>query len=153
MQIASFKLYQNLLADHYTADSSKIEPPTLDDFAIRIKKYEEDTKNLLALMIHGCYWSEPSNKALRIGCIERIASSKSIWISSRYTELYNLRYYPALILLYGGCISSLANNNYRIFSSLLMESVIRDLSEEGPAVLQLHCYNVLVPFQFNFSWK
>jgi len=137
------QLHHDVSAEYYTVDSSKMKPPTLDVFADRIKNYEEATKILLALMIQGCYWSEPANKALWVGCIERIASTRSDWSGSRYTSLFNLRLYPALILLYGGCIASLANNNYKIFSSLLTEPVIRDLSQECSAVLGLTCYDVL----------
>jgi hypothetical protein len=135
------QLHHDLSTEYYTADSSKLKLLTLNVFADRIKNYEEATKMLLALMIQGCYWSEPANKALWAGCIERIASTRSDW--SGYTTLINLRLYPALILLYGGCIASLANNNYKIFSSLLTEPVIRDLSYECSPVLGLTCYEVL----------
>jgi hypothetical protein len=135
------KLYQNLSAEYYTVNP--VKPPTLDDFADRIKNYEEATKTLLALMIHGCYWSKAASKALWVGCVERTAATKSDWSGRRNTYLYNLRLYPALILLYGGCIASLANSNYKNFSSLLTGPVIRDISEEYSAVIGLTCYEVL----------
>jgi hypothetical protein len=137
------QLYQNLSAEYYTVDSSKTKPPTLDDFADRIKKYEEDTKTLLALMIHGCYWGKTEDRSLWVDTIERIAATRSDWSVSRYPSLFNLRLYPALILLYGGCIASLANSNYNMFSSLLNESIIRNSSEEDPAILRLTTYDVL----------
>lgn len=137
------QLHNNLSAEYYTVDSKKMKPPTIDDFADRIKNYEEATKTLLALMIHGCFWSETTNNALWSGCIERIAATKSDWSGDRYPSLFSLRLYPALILLYGGCIASLANSNYKIFSSLLTDPLIRDSSEEYSTVVGLNCYEVL----------
>ena len=137
------QLYHGLSHESYSIDSSKVRQPTLDDFADRIKSYEEVTKTLLALMIQGCYWSESANKGLWSGCIERIAARPPWNGSSRYTSLFSLQLYPALILFYGGCIASLANNNYKIFSSLLNECIIRDSSLEEPAIIGLTPYQVL----------
>jgi len=136
-------LYHKLSDEYYTVDPDKNKSIKIDDFAYRIKSYEETTATLLALMIHGCYWSDVSNKSIWISCLERIAACRSDWAGNRNVYLYNLRLYPALILFYGGCIASLANNNYKIFSSLLNECTIRDSSEELPAVLGLTPYHVL----------
>jgi hypothetical protein len=136
------QLYYNLYNGNYPVDTSKVKSPTLDDFADRIKSYEEATKTLLALMIQGCYWSEPASKALWTDCIERIVT-RSDRSGSIYASLYGLQLYPALILFYGGCIASLANNNYKIFSSLLNECMIRDSSVEEPAIIGLTPYHVL----------
>lgn len=136
------QLYHNLYHENYPVDTSKVSSLNLDDFADRMKNYEEATKTLLALMIEGCYWSDPAKKALWTSCIERIAA-RSSWNGSIYTSLFSLQLYPALILFYGGCIASLANNNYNIFSSLLNECMIRDSSDEFPAIIGLTPYQVL----------
>lgn len=137
------QLYNDLCSEYYTVDPSKLKSITIENFADRIKHYEEDTKSLLALMIHGCYWSDERDRSLWISCIERIAATRSDWNGTRNTYLFSLRLYPALILLYGGGIASLANNNYNIFSSLLNASIIKNSSEENLAVFGLTPYDVL----------
>ena len=116
------------------------QPPTNEEFANRMRKYEDVTQIVLALMINGCYWGKDAYKSIWVSIIERV-STMSDW--SGYTNLASLRLYPALILLYGGCIASLTNGNYGTFGSLLTEPVIRDLHEEVPAVMNLNCYKVL----------
>lgn len=92
-------LYRDLSSEYYSVDPSKLKSITIDIFAERIKHYEMATKTLLALMIHGCYWSNDKYKNLWISCVERIAATRSDWNGNNNMYLFNLRLYPALILL------------------------------------------------------
>jgi len=114
-----------------------------DEFRRQVKLYESLTKPVLAMMITGCRWGKESHEHLWVNCLERIANPPEEG-DRRILALYNLRFYPALLLLYGAGIASIAAGKYSTFSSLLTVPKIRPMyGEESPLVLALHPWSVM----------
>ena len=127
------KLYGELTDEHFPVQGVPFGP---EELFKRVQRYEALTEISLALMVNGCYWGEEEHEGLFARCLERIAnpaggrSGTTVWL--------NLRLYPALLLLYGGGIASLAAKQYKIFSALLTQAKIRDGLREEPLVLGLY---------------
>ncbi|HOO52829.1 MAG TPA: SIR2 family protein [Methanothrix sp.] len=112
-----------------------------DEIKRRIQLYESLTEPVLSMVIVGSYWGNKSHDKLWTYCIERMANLPG----ERHGigELSNLRLYPALLLLYGGGIASIAAEKYDLLYSLLMDVAVRDIYEEGPAAQKLNVFNVM----------
>lgn len=114
-----------------------------DELLKRVQRYEALTEIPLTLMINGCYWGEKEHNWLWIKCLERIANPAGrrdgliVWL--------NLRLYPALLLLYGGGIASIATGKYDTFSVLLSQTAVRDGTTERPLVTSLPTKSVMEP--------
>lgn len=114
-----------------------------DEFRRQVKLYESLTEPVLAMMITGCYWGKKSHERLWVNCLERMANPPEEW-SPRYTAIYNLRSYSALLLLYGGGIASIAAGSYSTFSSLLTIPTVKlDYRDEVPLVKGLYTWSVM----------
>jgi hypothetical protein len=107
----------------------------------RTQRYEALTEILLSLMINGCYWGEKEHEGLLVKCLERIANP--VGRRDGLIAWLNLRLYPALLLLYGGGIASVAAARYGTLSVLLTKSVFRDGSKEYPVVSRLYTWAVM----------
>jgi SIR2-like protein len=127
------KLYQKLSSENFPV---KTYPnPSADEFLKRIQLYDSYTETLLAIMINGCYWGRESHEHLWIKCLQRIASPSG---EREKYEIWNkLRLYPALLLLYGGGISSIVAGKYSTFSGLLYKPKLRLVNQEYPALFRL----------------
>jgi hypothetical protein len=96
------------------------------------------------MMITGCYWSRESQENLWINCLERIANNLSRECGVFIKILHNLRLYPALLLLYGGGIASIAAKKYDMFSSLLhIPRIISLYDGETIPAERLNIYSVI----------
>lgn len=107
----------------------------------RVQKYEALSEILLALTMNGCYWGDERHQNLWLKCLERIANHAGE--RNGLTVWLNLRLYPALLLLYGGGIASIAAEKYDTFSTLLSKVKIRDGSQEELAIFHLNATNVM----------
>jgi len=115
-------------------------PFSVEELKSRVQRYEALTEIPLALMVNGCYWGGEAHVGLWVKCLERIANLPKrdglvVWL--------NLKLYPALLLLYGGGIASIAAENYGAFSALLTKTKVRDIGEEQPAALALYTWAVM----------
>lgn len=132
------KLYQELDAKHFPAEGIQITP---EEFRKRIRRYEALTEILLALMINGCHWGGREHESIWVKCIERIANPPGqrngfeIWLS--------LRLYPALLLLYGGGIASIAADNYQTLTALFTQAMVRQGYVENPLVVHVYAGAVM----------
>lgn len=114
-----------------------------DEFRRQVKLYESLTEPVLAMMITGCYLGKKSHERLWVNCLERIANPPEEW-GERYTAIYNLRLYSALLLLYGGGIASIAAGNYSNFSSLITIPTVKlEYRDEVPLVKGLDTWSVM----------
>lgn len=108
----------------------------------RLKGSEAATETLRGLVAHGCYWSRGPQGLWR-DCLVRMSTVPKPhgW---NYTDL-NLKYYPALLLLYVGGFGCLCNGNYDILKQLFYDVLIRedDYHEPEQAVSVLHTHNVV----------
>lgn len=150
-------LYARLIDDKTFPVSGISEDEFKDEFRRQVQLYESLTEPVLAMMITGCHWGEIAHKALWINCLERIANFPKIHTKTSRSAIYNqngkniditetlvnLRLYPALLLLYGGGIASVAAGKYNIFSSLVNDTRFIDKDELHPLLVDLHRLGVM----------
>lgn len=105
---------------------------TPENFHNRLKRYEAALDILLPIMIHGCFWGETKHNSLWIETLERIANYHKSVVG--IPSLKQMRVYPALLLLYGMGISSVAAKNYILFRDILSVKSIWDGYEKIPAI-------------------
>jgi hypothetical protein len=97
----------------------------------RLRKYENLTEVLLAMVIAGCYWSDaPTDSRNWVASLQRIGNSQQM--NTNLNVLLKLQKYPALLLLYGAGIAATAGNNYATLAAVLTMPSIRTLSHEAP---------------------
>ena len=133
------KLYEELFYGRFPVN---IRSSTNEEFETRIQDrvqdYEALTETLQALLITGCYWGEELHEERWAKCLERIANP-SPTIESGGLVWLNLRYYPALLLLYAGGLASIAAERYNNLAALLTKArrFLRE-GESSPLVLSLY---------------
>jgi hypothetical protein len=111
--------------------------PTEEEFETRAKRYRNMIEVLLALTVTGCYWDERPGKGIWEQSVQRIANPPEPR-GPRLQLWEELRLYPALLLLYGGGLSSVAAGNYSCLAPLLSQTSRRELNWEGPLVLRVN---------------
>lgn len=131
------KLYEELSGEHFSVNVRYTD----EEFRVRVQHYETITKTLQALLITGCYWGEKIHEELWARCLERIATPTSerrgivAWL--------NLRYYPALLLLYAGGLASVASKRYNNFAALLTKARVLYEGKRLPSALFLYPNKVM----------
>ena len=107
----------------------------------RVKNYEGILDILLPLVIHGCYWGEEQHRHLWERAIGRVANKverrggKTVWL--------NLRFYPALVLLYGGGIAAIAGGKYENLLAILKNPSIHVKDGDSSPLYALYTYGVM----------
>ena len=134
-------LYKELSDDNFSVKVSEI-PYSPEELNHRLQHYESVTEIVLSIMINGCYWDDKSQENIWMKCLERIANPVGE-INGFYVWI-NLRLYPALLLLYGGGIASIAAENYSTFSDLLTKVTVGKADENrGSPVSRLFPWSVI----------
>lgn len=110
---------------------------TKENFVIRAKQYESSTNTLMHLFIHGCYWGNENTDFIFSKSLERVANNIKSPLSGPW-QWIRLRLYPALILLYSGCITSLVNQKYHTFLELLLHTKLLEDENEYKMVTKLN---------------
>jgi len=135
------KLYIELSDENFPVKVSEIQFSS-EELNHRLQRYESLTEILLSIMINGCYWGDKSKENIWMKCLERIANP--IGEINGLVYWLQLRLYPALLLLYGGGIASIAAENYSTFSALLTKVTIRKADvDSGPTVFGLNTFSVI----------
>ena len=118
-------------------------PPTGEQLAQRLSRYESATEILRAIVTTGCYWGGREHARLWPRAIGRIANP-SVQLAG-FTVWINLRLYPALLLIYSGGIAALAAGAHETFSRMMTETKLRGGSVEGerPIVSEVYALNVI----------
>lgn len=120
--------YAKLNAHDFLAQKTPTDPSSI---AVRLGVYNATLETLLALTIHGCYWGDASHISL-VRLVERIAGAGAEMVP--LVSWPDLRLYPALLLVYGGGIAAVANENYETLHSMLEVVQVRQLDESFVAV-------------------
>ena len=108
----------------------------------RISKYEALSDPLISILITGCFWGGWEHTKNWVSALERIANPTGD--RSGLVYLLNLRYYPALFLLYGAGIAAIANGNYATLAALLTGAKAKgDEREPKPLCLIIYPTSVL----------
>lgn len=103
----------------------------------RMAAYDAISEILLGLIITGCYWSDTYGD-LGAKALERVANPSKNFTGSLDWE--RLRWYPAMLLMYGGGIASVTAGKYENLATLLSKPKVRVINESGllPAGVALH---------------
>ncbi|MEW6455121.1 MAG: SIR2 family protein [Acidobacteriota bacterium] len=132
------RVYAGLTIEHFPVQGV---PFSTIELTKRIHRYYALTEILRDLMITGCYWGEKTHEDLWVKSLERIANPPgeraglNIWLE--------LRLFPALLLLYGGGIASIAAEKYGTFAVLLTKVKVKEGIEDQPLGLALYPYAVM----------
>jgi hypothetical protein len=102
----------------------------------RLDRYEAICGTLVAMMAVGCYWGEAEHRPLWVSALDRLVNRFSEWAGQ---EIWlNLRFYPAVLALYGGGIGAIAAGKLETVEALLSGVTIRGIgNQEDPLVLKL----------------
>lgn len=130
----------NEMSGEHLSTAANFSP---DELRSRVRRYEAITEILLALVSTGCYWSRPPHADLWSKCLGRVANSSRSY--SGTTAWLPLRWYPALLLLYGGGIASVASEKYDILNAVLVKSKVWNfnMNREEPLALAVHPVKVI----------
>lgn len=103
----------------------------------RMSAYDAVSEILLGLIITGCYWSDTYGD-LAAKALERVANPSKNFTGSLVWE--RLRWYPAMLLMYGGGIASVAAGNYENLAVLLAKPKVQVINKSGllPAAVALY---------------
>ena len=96
-------------------------PFRFPEIADRLKQYESLTENLRVIVLTGCRWGEAKYAAYWARCLERIANPAVTHFGDG--GWFNLRWYPALLVLYAGGVASMAASGYEALAALLSPQV------------------------------
>lgn len=94
----------------------------------RMSAYDAVSEILLGLIITGCYWSDTYGD-LAAKALERVANPSKNFTGSLVWE--RLRWYPAMLLMYGGGIASVAAGNYENLAVLLARPKVQVINKSG----------------------
>ncbi len=133
------KVYNEIVDDNRFPTNTNLE--TKEVLNKRVKEYGALVEILQSLIITGCYWGEKENEKLWAKCIERIANHGGR--KDGLIILINLKFYPALLLLYAGGIASIAAEKYHILSAILTKAQIRENSKSRSLVNDLYAQGVM----------
>lgn len=98
----------------------------------RVEAYEAITEILRALFATASFWGQERHELALTKSIEQLAAQQT---QGGMTFWLNLRYYPALLLLYAGGIAAVANDNYSVLRALLIDpQVNRDSTMQSSAL-------------------
>ena len=114
---------------------------TFDQIFDRMKLYESASEILIALVIHGAYWGQLSQRPLWSSATARIAQLNTI--AGGLDILLSLRIYPACLLFYAAGISAITSNNYETLRAICRDTIINQNGQEFPLGHSLLPWRVL----------
>ena len=102
----------------------------------RLARYEAICGTLVAMIAVGCYWGEPEHQQLWVSALDRLVNRFSEWAGQ---EVWlNLRFYPAVLALYGGGIGAIAAGKLETLAALLSGVTVRGIgNQQDPLMLKL----------------
>lgn len=105
------------------------EPPQWDltRFRARVEKLSAASEILVHLTASGSYWGDPKHAHLWVRALERTGAQKHISWTNYWTHL---RRYPALCVLYAGCLGALAAGRLDTFAALAKAKLRSGQAEE-----------------------
>jgi len=92
-------------------------PFRLPEIADRLREYESLTQALRSIVLTGCRWGETRHTSYWSRCLERIANPGVKHFGDG--GWFNLRWYPALLILYAGGVASVAAPGSEALAALL----------------------------------
>jgi len=133
------RLFRNLSEESYPIDK---ELSSYDEISNRMSRYEDVSMMILNVLATGCYWCSKEHNWIWVKSIERI-TPRPIVNKTGLAVWLNLRFYPALMVLYSGGISSVAVKNYNTLASLLSDIMYEQGGKLSHLLLRLYPGEVL----------
>ena len=112
------KVIYKMGEDSFPVQSSSVTP---EEFAERLKKYENIITDLMSIVVLLCKWGASEHRGIlerifaRLGDTDTTAGGSVVWLG--------LRWYPLHLLQYAGGIAALASKNYENFALILTTKV------------------------------
>ncbi|MCK6595371.1 MAG: SIR2 family protein [Bacteriovoracaceae bacterium] len=106
----------------------------------RLNSYFEELKVLLPIFVEGVTWGEQKHHYLWFKILSDIANAQKD--EGGYQVLNDLKFYPACLLLYSAGVALVANNNYQLLESILLEVKIKYSNDEKRALDELPVYTL-----------
>ena len=129
------------LAGHLTQEEFPFFGGDLEELRRQVRRYESITEVLLALFTQGCHWTGSEHRRIWVDSLRRVANARGE--ESGITAFCDLRFYPALLVLYAGGIASIASERYDRFAALATNVAVKDHGEQQPLVLAVNSWTVL----------
>ena len=127
------RAYSNFGLEQFPIDRPN---PSHIEITRRGRLYEAHLEVLLSIIAICSYWGYSQHDNLCIRMIERIGNPPSPTNGTYYTNLMQLRYYPALLLVYASGISAILGNRYDLLGQILQLPKFFDHSSDIPLVLK-----------------
>lgn len=112
-----------------------------EEVSKRVDKYRALCDRLLSLLITGSYWGDVNTSGLWASSLQRVANSANR--GSGLVLLLCLQHYPALLLLYGAGLASIAGGRLEALAILLRARVRDRQGEDVPFCVAVHAVQVL----------
>jgi len=105
----------------------------IDDRLVRtvVKKAEDATAVLCAIIATGAYWSDYESTRIWVRSIERLANPT---YPTAVNSGYEPRLLPALFVMYAAGIGAVAGDRYEVLRAVLLDPQIRQYESESPVV-------------------
>jgi len=117
-------------------------PFQLPQISARLQEYESLTERICAIVLTGCRWGNPKHALYWARCLRRIANPPVTNLGDG--EWFNLRWYPALLVLYAGGIGAVAAPEYAALAALLSPQIkARCVAGELPLIRMVNTGMIL----------
>jgi hypothetical protein len=135
------ELAQQIVGPEFPVEiSSRISE---DDLKQRVQRYQEISQVALAILVAGCYFGSKAHAKLWTDLLQRVANPQAE--RSGQVVFLDLRRYPALLLLYGGGMATVAGEHYETLLALLtIPNIVNErYGQDMPPFQGLSPYRVL----------
>lgn len=126
-------------------------PIASDDFAARLKRYEDATANIRAMISLLTYWGGEEHLPLIRKAVARLAdnekrgSGKVVWLA--------LQWYPSMLVLYASGMAAIAAGRYRNLAQVLLTKVGSMFSSEKSEQIIISAIDADTDLQRSDAWK
>lgn len=132
-------LYERLIERNYPVSERTpgYANPDASHIVARLKRYEAECEILVSLFVTGCYWAGREHDDLWWKCLERIANPRTDFPNPFSGFWFELRRYPALLLLYAGGVAATARRQHSTLVKLLTSPTVSDFGSDEKRLLVL----------------
>ncbi len=123
------RLFAEIAAPTFGGQTQLQQP---DELRKRVERYEALCETLLSICVTGCYWGNDDATKLWVTALQRIANPTEN--GKGVVRLRNLYRFPALLLLYGAGLSSVAAGNFETLAAVLTKPQARDGRNRNVAI-------------------
>lgn len=128
------KLFSEIAAP---TSGGQTKPQAPEELRQRVERYEGLCETLLAVLVTGCYWGNEEASKRWVAALQRIANPTEN--GEGLVRLLKLYRYPALAVLYGAGLASVAAGNFATLAAVLTKPQARDdQNRNAPLCSEIH---------------